>query len=317
MTIRRQASHDRERPKYQRSHATFSGTAEAGATITLYENGTVIGTTTAQPDGAWSVSTSTLASGTHVITAVATDAAGNSSPNSTAFTLTVDTTAPQTPILTSVVDDVAGGVTGNLANGQITNDNRPTLNGTAEAGSVISIYDGNTLLGVTSANAGGAWSFTPTTGLNDGTRTLTVTATDPAGNVSPATSGFTIVVDTLAPTVPLITSIVDDVPNNTGAIGNGQSTNDTQPTLNGTAEANSAVSIFDNGALVATVNANASGNWSWTPTAALAREVTPIALAPPMRLATLAPLRHRQRLSWIPLRPARPATWSSMLPVIG
>ncbi|ECT0640905.1 Ig-like domain repeat protein, partial [Salmonella enterica subsp. enterica serovar Anatum] len=220
---------------------TFSGTAEAGATITLYENGTVIGTTTAQPDGAWSVSTSTLASGTHVITAVATDAAGNSSPNSTAFTLTVDTTAPQTPILTSVVDDVAGGVTGNLANGQITNDNRPTLNGTAEAGSVISIYDGNTLLGVTSANAGGAWSFTPTTGLNDGTRTLTVTATDPAGNVSPATSGFTIVVDTLAPTVPLITSIVDDVPNNTGAIGNGQSTNDTQPTLNGTAEANSAV----------------------------------------------------------------------------
>ncbi|EBW8644511.1 TPA: BapA prefix-like domain-containing protein [Salmonella enterica] len=248
---------------------TFSGTAEAGATITLYENGTVIGTTTAQPDGAWSVSTSTLASGTHVITAVATDAAGNSSPNSTAFTLTVDTTAPQTPILTSVVDDVAGGVTGNLANGQITNDNRPTLNGTAEAGSVISIYDGNTLLGVTSANAGGAWSFTPTTGLNDGTRILTVTATDPAGNVSPATSGFTIVVDTLAPTVPLITSIVDDVPNNTSAIGNGQSTNDTQPTLNGTAEANSAVSIFDNGALVATVNANASGNWSWTPTSAL------------------------------------------------
>ncbi|EBX9329636.1 type I secretion C-terminal target domain-containing protein [Salmonella enterica subsp. enterica serovar London] len=248
---------------------TFSGTAEAGATITLYENGTVIGTTTAQPDGAWSVATSTLASGTHVITAVATDAAGNSSPNSTAFTLTVDTTAPQTPILTSVVDDVAGGVTGNLANGQITNDNRPTLNGTAEAGSVVSIYDGNTLLGVTSANAGGAWSFTPTTGLNDGTRTLTVTATDPAGNVSPATSGFTNVVDTLAPTVPLITSIVDDVPNNTGAIGNGQSTNDTQPTLNGTAEANSAVSIFDNGALVATVNANASGNWSWTPTAAL------------------------------------------------
>ncbi|KSB86136.1 hypothetical protein LFZ31_21350, partial [Salmonella enterica subsp. enterica serovar Newport str. S09097] len=52
---------------------------------------------------------STLASGTHVITAVATDAAGNSSPNSTAFTLTVDTTAPQNgPILTSVVDDVAG-----------------------------------------------------------------------------------------------------------------------------------------------------------------------------------------------------------------
>ncbi|WP_080211959.1 BapA/Bap/LapF family large adhesin [Salmonella enterica] len=251
---------------------TLNGRGEAGATINVYLDGNSasIGTTTVNSDGTWSFTPQTpLANGSHTFTLSATDAAGNSSPNSTAFTLTVDTTAPQTPILTSVVDDVAGGVTGNLANGQITNDNRPTLNGTAEAGSVVSIYDGNTLLGVTSANAGGAWSFTPTTGLNDGTRTLTVTATDPAGNVSPATSGFTIVVDTLAPTVPLITSIVDDVPNNTGAIGNGQSTNDTQPTLNGTAEANSAVSIFDNGALVATVNANASGNWSWTPTAAL------------------------------------------------
>lgn len=252
------------------SRPTLNGTGEAGATIRILDNGVEIGSATVDQSGNWRFTPNApLESNAHIFTAVATDAAGNSSPNSTAFTLTVDTTAPQTPILTSVVDDVAGGVTGNLANGQITNDNRPTLNGTAEAGSVVSIYDGNTLLGVTSANAGGAWSFTPTTGLNDGTRTLTVTATDPAGNVSPATSGFTIVVDTLAPTVPLITSIVDDVPNNTGAIGNGQSTNDTQPTLNGTAEANSAVSIFDNGALVATVNANASGNWSWTPTAAL------------------------------------------------
>lgn len=248
----------------------ISGTREANTTIRLYDNGTLLAEIPADNSSSWRYTPdASLATGNHVITVIAVDAAGNSSPNSTAFTLTVDTTAPQTPILTSVVDDVAGGVTGNLANGQITNDNRPTLNGTAEAGSVVSIYDGNTLLGVTSANAGGAWSFTPTTGLNDGTRILTVTATDPAGNVSPATSGFTIVVDTLAPTVPLITSIVDDVPNNTGAIGNGQSTNDTQPTLNGTAEANSAVSIFDNGALVATVNANASGNWSWTPTAAL------------------------------------------------
>ncbi|EDR8530439.1 BapA prefix-like domain-containing protein [Salmonella enterica] len=254
---------------------TLNGRGEAGATINVYLDGNSasIGTTTVNSDGTWSFTPQTpLANGSHTFTLSATDPAGNSSAVSSGFVLTIDATppaAPQTPILTSVVDDVAGGVTGNLANGQITNDNRPTLNGTAEAGNVVSIYDGDTLLGVTSANASGAWSFTPTTGLNDGTRTLTVTATDPAGNVSPATSGFTIVVDTLAPTVPLITSIVDDVPNNTGAIGNGQSTNDTQPTLNGTAEANSAVSIFDNGALVATVNANASGNWSWTPTAAL------------------------------------------------
>lgn len=245
----------------------ISGTREANTTIRLYDNGTLLAEISADNSSSWRYTpNASLATGNHVITVIAVDAAGNASPVSDSVNFVVDTTPPLTPILTSVVDDVTGGVTGNLANGQITNDNRPTLNGTAEAGSVVSIYDGNTLLGVTSANAGGVWSFTPATELNDGTRTLTVTATDPAGNISPATSGFTIVVDTVAPTVPLITSIVDDVPNNTGAIGNGQSTNDTQPTLNGTAEANSAVSIFDNGALVATVNANASGNWSFTPT---------------------------------------------------
>ncbi|MDN8552380.1 Ig-like domain-containing protein [Citrobacter werkmanii] len=248
---------------------TFSGTAEAGATITLYENNTVLGTTTVLANGTWSVTTSTLGSGTHTITAVATDAAGNASQPTGGFTLTVDTSAPATPILTTVVDDVAGGVFGNLNNGQISNDSRPTLNGTAEVGSTVSVYDGNTLLGTTTAGVGGAWSFTPGTPLSEGSHTLTVTATDAAGNNSPATNSFVIVVDTTAPGVPVIVSIIDDVPNITGAVGNGQSTNDTLPTLNGTAEANSTVNIFDNGALVASVTANASGNWTWTPTSAL------------------------------------------------
>lgn len=248
---------------------TFSGTAEAGATITLYENNTVLGTTTVLANGTWSVTTSTLGSGTHTITAVATDAAGNASPPTGGFTLTVDTSAPATPTLATVVDDVAGGAFGNLNNGQISNDSRPTLNGTAEVGSTVSIYDGNTLLGTTTAGAGGAWTFTPGTPLSDGSHTLTVTATDAAGNNSPATDSFVIIVDTTAPGAPVIVSIIDDVPNITGAVGNGQSTNDTLPTLNGTAEANSTVNIFDNNTLVASVTANASGNWTWTPTAAL------------------------------------------------
>lgn len=330
---------------------TFSGTAEAGATITLYEDGTIIGTTTAQPDGAWSVSTSTLGSGTHIITAVAADAAGNASPNSTAFTLTVDTTPPQTPLLTSIVDDVAGGITGNLTNGQVTNDTRPTLSGTAEAGSMVAIYDGSTLLGATMADAEGAWSFTPTTPLSDGARVFTVTATDAAGNVSAASLPTTIIVDTIAPDAPgnlivnatgnrvtgtaeagstvtittntgvilgsatadgagsftaaltpaqtngqpllafaedkagnvgaaagftapdtrvppapIIVSVVDDVGIYTGAIGNGQVTNDAQPTLNGTAQAGATVNIYNNGALLGVTTANASGSWSFTPT---------------------------------------------------
>ena len=123
------------------------------------------------------------------------------SPVSGVFTIIVDTIAPSVPLLVSVVDDIAGGVfNAALSNGQLTNDARPTLNGTAEAGSTVSIYDGSTLLGTALVQSNNSWSFTPTTPLANGSHTFTVTATDAAGNTSGATAGFSVVVDTTAPT---------------------------------------------------------------------------------------------------------------------
>ena len=55
-----------------------------------------------------------------------------------------------------------------------------------------------------------------------------------------------------------------------GEISSGSSTNDTRPTLSGAgAEANSTVNIYDNGVLLDSVTADASGNWSYTPVTAL------------------------------------------------
>jgi|GEM_PF-146385 len=249
---------------------TVSGTAEIGATVNIFDGTTLVGTTTADALGNWIVTTSALGDGPHTLTAKSTDAAGNISPSSAGFAITIDTAAPVAPVLQSVTDDVTGGAVGALTNGQLTNDNRPTLTGTAEAGSTVSIYDGTTLLGTAVATSG-AWSFTPTAALSDGSHTLTVTATDAGGNISLATSGFVIVVDGTAPVTPVITTIVDDVPNIVGAVGNGQPTNDAQPTLNGTAEANSTVRIYDNGTLVTTLTATPAGTWAWTPPAALAQ----------------------------------------------
>ncbi|WP_162251940.1 Ig-like domain-containing protein, partial [Massilia sp. Root335] len=58
---------------------TFSGTAEAGAKVKLYDTDgtTLLGTTTADGGGAWSITASTLSQGAHTVTAKATDAAGN------------------------------------------------------------------------------------------------------------------------------------------------------------------------------------------------------------------------------------------------
>ncbi|WP_328514458.1 Ig-like domain-containing protein, partial [Ralstonia solanacearum] len=51
----------------------------------------------------------------------------------------------------------------------------------------------------------------------------------------------------------------------TGAITAGGSTNDATPTLTGTAEANSTISVFDGITLVGTTTADASGNWTFKP----------------------------------------------------
>ncbi|WP_239667010.1 Ig-like domain-containing protein, partial [Burkholderia multivorans] len=81
-----------------------------------------------------------------------------------------------------MTDDV-GSVTGALVSGGSTDDTTPTLSGTAEAGSTISVFDGTTLLGTTTADASGNWTFTPAAGLGEGTHAITVTATDASGNV--------------------------------------------------------------------------------------------------------------------------------------
>ncbi len=255
----------------------LSGTAEANSTVNIYDNGgtTPIGTVTALPNGTWSFTPSgDLGEGTHVFTATSTDAAGNLGAVSGTFTLVIDSIAPNTPVLTSVVDDIAGGVFNNpLGNGQVTNDARPTIGGTGEVGTTITILDGGTPIGTVTVPAGGSWTFTPTTPLTAGLHTITLTATDAAGNVSGPTAGFAITVDTTAPTTPVISSIVDDVAGGVvnNALGSGQVTNDNRPTLNGTAEAGSTVTIYDNGALYTTVIADGSGNWTYTsPTAVLA-----------------------------------------------
>jgi len=73
----------------------FTGTAEAGCTVTLYDTDgtTVLGTATAT-GGNYSITSSALSAGPHTITAKATDAAGNVSIASSGLAVTIDTTVP-------------------------------------------------------------------------------------------------------------------------------------------------------------------------------------------------------------------------------
>ncbi|MFC6049345.1 Ig-like domain-containing protein, partial [Methylobacterium hispanicum] len=181
---------------------TLTGTAEAGATVTLYDTDgtTVLGTATANGQGAYSITSSSLAQGSHSLTVKATDAAGNTSAASLAFTLSIDTAAPATP---GAAPGLALASDSGTAGDGITNTTTPILSGTAEAGVTVKLYDtdGTTVLGTATANGQGAYSITSST-LAQGNHTLTVTATDAAGNISAASPALMLTIDTAAPSTP-------------------------------------------------------------------------------------------------------------------
>jgi hypothetical protein len=72
---------------------TFTGTGETGSTVSIYDGVTLLGTATVAA-GNWSFTSGALGNGSHAITAVASDTAGNLSAASAALSITVDTTAP-------------------------------------------------------------------------------------------------------------------------------------------------------------------------------------------------------------------------------
>lgn len=248
---------------------TFNGTGEVGATVTLLNDGQPFGTAVVNAQGNWTFTpTAPMADGPHTITLSTTDAAGNTSTTSTTFDLTVDTQPPAAPTIINATDDV-GSVLNPVLSGQTTDDTRPQLNGSAANNATIIIYENGVQVGTVQANGSGEWSFTPPNPLSNGSHTWTATATDAAGNVSVASPGFTVIVDTVAPLAPVITQALDDAGTVTGPLGSGQTTDDTLPRLIGTSEPNASINILENGLVIATTTADASGNWAVTLTTAL------------------------------------------------
>ncbi|WP_313020414.1 Ig-like domain-containing protein, partial [Atlantibacter hermannii] len=240
---------------------TLSGEAEPGSTVVIYDNGTEIGTVTADENGNWSFTPATaLDDGEHAFTVDVTDPAGNTSPSTSAGTITIDTTAPA-----AASEVTLSGDNQSFSDGASTKDATPTLSGEAEPGSTVAIYDNGVEIGTVTADADGNWSFTPATALTDGEHAFTVDVTDAAGNTSPATSAGTITIDTSAPAVADNVTISA----NDQTLADGASTKDNTPTLSGEAEAGSTVVIYDNGEAIGTVTADENGNWSFTPETAL------------------------------------------------
>lgn len=98
----------------------------------------------------------------------------------------------------------------------ITNDNTPTLVGKATSNATISIFDGEgenaPLLGTTTTDNDGNWSYTPTSPLADGDHKFTIEASKVAANgeEQKATSTQEITVDTDNSTLSITKISTDD-----------------------------------------------------------------------------------------------------------
>ncbi|EGG9993547.1 non-fimbrial adhesin SiiE [Salmonella enterica] len=198
-----------------------------------------------------------LNDGVYEAVVVFRDIAGNTSETKLPFT--IDTTTSVSVRMEPASD------TGNSNSDNLTNKQNPKFEGTAEPNAklVITIVDdksGREVLKQTiTVGADGNWSVTPNI-LPDGMYTINAVATDVAGNTAQTQERFTIDTVTIDPTIRLSDPSIDDQHEATSL----------RPEFKGFAEAFSTIMIQWDGKVVGSANANANGEWSWTPPSVLA-----------------------------------------------
>ncbi|APD85416.1 Ig-like domain repeat protein [Alteromonas sp. Mex14] len=222
----------------------ITGTAEAGAVVNvdIDGDGTPDFTVIADGDGNWSVTPDTPLADGVVVTATATDEAGNTSAPASD---TVDAVAPIV-----VFNDLT------------TNDTTPALTGSVDDPTATVVVTINGADYTATNNGDGTWTLADdiVAALAEGSYTATVAATDADGNTG--TNSGTVVIDTTAPAAPTVDA------------GDGTE-------ITGTAEAGSTVNVDvdGDGTPDFTVIADGDGNWSVTPTTPLADGVVVTATA--------------------------------------
>ncbi|MDH1053112.1 Ig-like domain-containing protein, partial [Pseudomonas sp. GD03903] len=173
--------------------------ATPGDIIHVLDNGSEIGSTTANSDGSWSfVPDLPLNEGSHDIIVIDEDPATHEkSDPSDPYTIIVDTIAPDVPAISDVVSDFSPGNPVHVEPNALTNDSTPVISGVgAEPGDTIHVMDNGSEIGTAVVDSDGNWSFTPDSPLADGAHELSVSAEDPAGNLSSPSAPYPISIDT-------------------------------------------------------------------------------------------------------------------------
>jgi hypothetical protein len=160
-----------------------TGTAEQLSRVQVTADGTVLGTADATSTGDWRFEAG-LSSGSHALSATATDLAGNTSVPCAAAQVTVARAAPTTPTVVAAPRTSAQPV---------------PLWGTADTGTVVRVFEGTAELARAVADAVGQWRASAD--LAEGSHALWARSTSATGVESAASPAFTVVVDRTRPVV--------------------------------------------------------------------------------------------------------------------
>ncbi|GEM_PF-5594684 len=173
---------------------TLEGNNRPGSIVALSSNvAGLVGTSITAVDGTWSVTSNSLSEGTHTLTATA-----DGSPTGSPLNVEIDNTSPpEVPPF----DLIGASDTGVSSTDNITADQTPTFEGTAPAGTTVTLFVNSVEFGT--APGGGTWSLTPSAPIPDGGQSITATATDPAGNATQSSFTIVAVIDTIGPTATI------------------------------------------------------------------------------------------------------------------
>ncbi len=159
------------------------------------------------------------------------------------YSFIYDTTPPPAPVFSNSTTTVTSSPV--------------SIVGTAEANSVVKLFNNGTSVGTTTTSGSGTFSFSGVI-LDKGANSFTATATDVANNTSPESSDVVITLNVLP--IP-----GDTTPPAAPVFSNSTTTVISSPvTLEGTAENYSDVELFKDGTSVGTTTTSGSGTFSFS-----------------------------------------------------
>jgi hypothetical protein len=204
---------------------TLIGTAEPGARVSLISGTTILGAAKADSSGAWSVALPALADGLHLVSAASVDVAGNTSVSTGELRLVIDTTPPAAPSAPNLLNAFDSG---RLNIDNVTSHQSLGVNGTADPGSIVTLFAGGVALASAVTSPSGVW-WVQTPALAEGKHFLIARARDVAGNIGAKSPALTVVVDVTPPAAPVFSRA-------------------TASQLAGTGDPNAVIELFDGGA---------------------------------------------------------------------